>query len=121
MTSRCITYERGRCLIEVATADSPGAPHVAHLYLVDRADEGEVVRPLIDLEGHPLSLLGTSAAMAIRAARRYLRLIFGAPLMLQPCALADAAMGRPVIVAEPTPERETVSWIGRPWRSPHSF
>jgi hypothetical protein len=106
MTSRCITYQRGRCLIEVATADSPDAPHVAHLYLVERADEGEVVRPLLDLEGHPLSLLGTSAAMAIRGARRYLRRIFGAPLaVLQQSGLAGAAVGRPVTVAEPTPER----------------
>jgi hypothetical protein len=118
MTSRFITYERGRCLIEeVATADFPNAPHVAHLYLVDRADEGEIVRPLVDLEGHPLSLLGTSAASAIRAARWYLRRLFGTPLVvLQQCGLADAAVGRPVIVAEPTPEREALSWIGGPSR-----
>lgn len=113
MTSRFITYARARCLIEVATADSPDAPHVAHLYLVDRADQGEIVRPLLDLEGHPLSLLGTSAAMATRAARRYLRRLFGAPLVvLEQCGLADATVGRPVIVAEPTPEREALSWIG---------
>jgi hypothetical protein len=107
-------------LIEVATANSPDASHVAHLYLVDHADQGEIVRLLVDLEGHPLSLLGTSAAMAIRAARRYLRRLFGALVVLQQCDLGDAAVGRPVIVAEPTPEREAFSWIGGPRRSPYS-
>src|SRR5579862_5947568 len=104
MTSRFITYERGRCLIEVATAEVPDAPHVAHLYLVDKADQGEVVRPLVDLEGQALSLLGSSTAMAIRASRRYLRRLFGTPLaVLRQCGLAEAAVGRPVIVAEPMP------------------
>jgi hypothetical protein len=105
MTSRCITYKRGRCLIEaIATDATPNALHVARVYFVDHADEGDVVRPIIDLEGRPLSILGTSATMAMRAARKYLQRLFGAPEgVFRHCGLGSAALGSPVTIADFSP------------------
>ena len=69
MTSRCITYKWGGCLIEeFATEATPDAPHVARVYFVDRADEGAIVRPIIDLEGRPI--LDTRAVSGGRDPRR---------------------------------------------------
>ena len=106
MTSRCITYKGGRCLIEAfATEATPDALHVARVYFVDRAEEGDIVRPIIDLEGRPLSILGTSAAAATRAARKYLQRLFGAPAaVFDPCDLGSAALGPPVTVADSEPD-----------------
>lgn len=106
MTSRCIAYKGGRCLIEaVATEATPDALHVAHVYFVDRAEEGDIVRPIIDLEGRRLSILGTSAAGARRAARKYLQRLFGAPeAILRQCDLGSAAIGPPVTVADYEPD-----------------
>jgi len=106
MTSRCITYRGGRCLIEAfATELTPGAVHVARVYFVDHAEEGDIVRPIIDLQGRPLSILGTSAAAAIRAARKYLQRLFGAPEALsRQCDLGGAALGPPVTVADWEPD-----------------
>jgi hypothetical protein len=100
MTSRCITYRGGHCLIEAfATDATPDAVHVARVYFVDHAEEGDIVRPIIDLKGRPLSILGTSATTAIRAARKYLQRLFGAPEpVLRPCDLGSAAHGPPVAV-----------------------
>jgi hypothetical protein len=105
MTSRCMTYNEGGCLIEAfATDATPGALHVARLYFVDRAEEGAIVRPIIDLDGRPLSIFGTSAAAATRAARKYLRKLFGAPdAVLRQCGLGNAALGAPVTVADCEP------------------
>jgi len=105
MTSRCITYKGGRCLIEAfATEARPDAVHVARVYFVDRAEQGDIVRPLVDLEGRPLSILGTSAATSIRAARKYLQRLFGAPEAMRQCDLASAALGPPVTVADSEPD-----------------
>jgi hypothetical protein len=106
MTSRCITYKRGRCLIEaIATETAPNGLHVARVYFVDHADEGDIVRPIIDLEGRPLSLLGPTAAMAMRAARKYLQRLFGAPeAVLRHCSLESASLGPPVTIADFTPD-----------------
>jgi hypothetical protein len=106
MTSRCITYRGGRCLIEAfATEATPDALHVARVYFVDRADEGDIVRPIIDLQGRPLSILGTSAAAATRAARKYLQRLFGAPeAVFDQCDLGSAALGPPVTVADGEPD-----------------
>ena len=106
MTSRCIAYKRGLCLIEaIATEATPDALHVARLYFVDRADEGDIVRPIIDLEGRPLSILGTSARAATHAARKYLQRLFGAPeAILRHCDLGSAALGPPVTVADSEPD-----------------
>jgi hypothetical protein len=106
MTSRCITYKGGRCLIEAfATELRPDAVHVARVYFVDHAEEGDIVRPIIDLQGRPLSILGTSAVAATRAARKYLQRLFGAPeAILRQCDLANASLGPPVTVADFAPE-----------------
>lgn len=110
MTSRCITYRRARCLIEaVATESAPDALHVARVYFVDHAERGDIVRPIIDLEGRPLSILGTSAATAIRAARKYLQRLFGAPeAILRHSDLSSASVGRPVTVADLGPDASLV-------------
>jgi hypothetical protein len=102
LTIRCITYKGGRCLIEAfATELAPGAVHVARVYFVDHADEGDIVRPIVDLEGRPLSILGTSAAAATHAARKYLQRLFGAPEALsRHCDLGRATLGPPVTVAD---------------------
>ena len=102
MTSRCITYKGGRCLIEAfATEATPDALHMARVYFVDHAEEGDLVRPIIDLKGRPLSILGTSAAAATRAARKYLQRLFGAPeAVLRQCDLGSATLGPPVTVAD---------------------
>jgi hypothetical protein len=112
MTSRCITYKRARCLIEaIATESAPDAVHVARVYFVDQAEGGDIVRPIIDLEGRPLSILGTSAATATRAARKYLQRLFGAPeAIVRQCDLSSAALGRPVTVADWEPD---ASLVGR--------
>jgi hypothetical protein len=106
MTSRCISYRGGRCLIEAfATEATPDALHVARVYFVDHAEEGDIVRPIIDLEGRPLSILGTSAAAATRAARKYLQRLFGAPeAVLRPCDLGSATLGPPVTVVDSDPD-----------------
>lgn len=106
MTSRCIAYKQSRCLIEVTTPPpNLDGPHVAHVYLVDHGDEGDIVRPLVDLDDHPLAMLGSSASMAIRSARRVLRRLFGAPLaVLRPCGLGSASLGLPVRIADPVPD-----------------
>jgi hypothetical protein len=106
MTSRCITYKQARCLIEaVPTSSTPDAVHVARVYFVDHADEGDIVRPMIDLEGRQLSILGTSAATATRAARKFLQRLFGAPeAVLRQCGLSSAAIGPPVTVADSEPD-----------------
>ena len=106
MTSRCISYKGARCLIEeFATEPTPDALHMARVYFVDHAEEGDIVRPLIDLEGRPLSILGTSAATATRAARQGLQRLFGTPeAVLGPCDLGSAALGPPVTVADWEPD-----------------
>jgi len=106
MMSRCITYKRAQCLIEaIATESTPDALHVARVYFVDHAEEGDIVRPIIDLEGRPLSILGTSAATATRAARKYLQRLFGAPeAVFRQCDLGSAALGPPVTVADFEPD-----------------
>jgi hypothetical protein len=106
MTSRWITYKRVRCLIEaVPTESAPDALHVARVYFVDHAEEGDIVRPIIDLEGRQFSILGTSAATATRAARKYLQRLFGAPeAVLRQCGLGSAALGPPVTVADFEPD-----------------
>lgn len=106
MTSRCIAYRGGRCLIEaVATEATPDALHVARIYFVDHAEEGDIVRPIIDLEGRPLSILGTSAAAATRAARKYLQRLFGAPeAVFRQSDFGGVAIGPPVTVADSGPD-----------------
>jgi hypothetical protein len=106
MMSRCITYKRARCLIEaIATESRPDALHVARVYFVDHAKEGDIVRPIIDLDGRPLSILGKSAATATRAARKYLQRLFGAPeAILRQCNLSSATLGPPVTVADWEPD-----------------
>jgi len=102
MTRQCITYKRGRCLIEAFAIESPpDVVHLARVYFVDHGEAGDIVRPIIDLEGRPLSILGTSAAAATRAARKYLQRLFGAPAaVLRPCDLGSATFGPPVTVAD---------------------
>jgi len=108
MASRCIKvdYEQAHCLIEVTREPEAATPtHVAHVYFVDPADHGDIVRPIVDLSGHRLRLEEESATAAARSAARYLQVLFGRQQSAaEQCDLMEATVGPPVVVSDLTPD-----------------
>jgi hypothetical protein len=108
MASRCIKmdYEQAHCLIEVTREPEAATPtHVAHVYFVDPVDNGDVVRPMVDLYGHRLRVEEESATAAAHSAARYLEILFGRQQSPgENCELMGATVGPPVVISDLTPD-----------------
>lgn len=98
MTSHCVEFAQGNCLIEVEPQESETGQtrYIARMCVLE--DKGQIVRPLFGKDGRRIKILATSERLAIRVAVSYLEGRFGrlAPRDLA-CSLGGSTVGVPYV------------------------
>lgn len=98
MTSQCVEFAQGNCLIEVEPQQSETGQtrYVARMSVLE--DKGQIIRPLFGKDGRRIKILATSERLALRVAVSYLEGRFG---RLEPrdlaCSLGSATVGVPFV------------------------
>jgi hypothetical protein len=98
MTSQCVEFAQGNCLIEVEPQQSATGQtrYIARMSVLE--DNGQIIRPLFGKDGRRIKILATSERLAVRVAVSYLEGRFG---RLEPrdtaCSLGGATVGVPYV------------------------
>jgi hypothetical protein len=98
MTSHCLEFAQGHCLIEVEPllSETGQTRYIARMSVLE--DDGQVVRPLFGKDGRRIKILATSERLAMRVAVSYLEGRFG---RVEPrdltCELGAATVGLPYV------------------------
>ncbi|MEO8482311.1 MAG: hypothetical protein ABI634_08890 [Acidobacteriota bacterium] len=98
MTSQCVEFAQGNCLIEVEPQQSETGltRYIARMSVLE--NYGQIIRPLFGKDGRRIKILATSERLALRVAVSYLEGRFG---RLEPrslaCSLGGATVGVPFV------------------------
>jgi hypothetical protein len=100
MMCRQVAFTHGNCLVEIRNDDrpQPDAAFTAFVSLVE--DEGSIVRPLVQRDGHRVRIYGTTEPMTLTSAISFLEQRYGTPTTFaQGCSMGGATVGSPVVLA----------------------
>lgn len=98
MTSQCVEFAQGSCLIEIEPQPSPTGTirFIARMSVLE--DAGLVVRPLFGQDGKRIKILATSERLAMRVAVSYLEGRFGRQAAHDIArVLGSATIGQPFV------------------------